>query len=396
MARSAIRKDATTSVSATKAADGVHELTDMKVHEVSIVDAAANRRRFLVTKKGETTVDRAAVAEKMKALTAAGERLPGAELDAADVAAKAAPAVVAPAVVAPAVAAKAGDVVPIPPPASAVSAAPVDPLAALDALNKSLEVDVVPQLDGSTAIVVTETAPVPTSTAPAEVQDKIKIAVMGGIDAIIARLQTLSASIAASPGTWSDAGIPQELYGLWYIRDMISALYDIGGPSWEIEVAADAAIEAASTPVEMAKASAHKAITAARVGKLMATHRALKYCASDLGTLLKELNGVVPAAVAAVVEAPTSKSAGTVEPAPAVAIDIFSDPRFIALTKAQEESTAIIARLQAMVSEQAETITKARNSIASSNGDDNNIRQPATKSDKVVWARDLAAPKTFR
>lgn len=391
MARSVIRKDATTSVSATKAADGVHELTDMKVHEVSIVDAAANKRRFLVTKKGETTVDRAAVAEKMKALAAAGERLPGAELDAADVAAKVAPAIVA----APAVAAKAADVVPIPPPATAVSAVIVDPIAALDALNKSIEVEATPQLDGSVTITVADTTPAPVSAAPAEVQDKIKVAVIGGIDAIIARLQTLSAAVASSKGTWSDSGVPQELYGLWYIRDMISALYDIGGPSWEIEFAAEAAIDGMDSEMAKAKSSAHKAITAARVGKLMATHRALKYCASDLGTLLKELNGVVPAAVAAVVEAPTAKSTGTVEPAPAVAIDIFSDPRFIALTKAQEESAAIIARLQSMVAEQAETITKARNSVASSNGDDNNIRPPATKSDKVVWARDLAAPKTF-
>src|SRR6185369_2146355 len=127
------------------------------------------------------------------------------------------------------------------------------------------------------------TAPPATPIAPAAVVDRVKAALLAGIDAINQRMTSFRAAVETDPATYSASGTPGVLFDhVWYVRAMLDALFDIGGPCWEIETAAD-----------MAKAQGvkkgHKAITGARVAKMRGIHKAMSYACKDMGGLIDEL-----------------------------------------------------------------------------------------------------------
>ncbi len=435
--------------------DGTHQLTGIEVHEVSVVDRAANMRRFITRKADETPAETAARIQSK--IEARGDKSPGAELDAAaalvssvvaekakdaaDVAdggdlstvhAHAASAHAAAATAHAAAAEDAGKktkkaVAPLPPPAGAGAVAPVaastdvsDPEAELLALakaggvetfatSKATDITVATNPDGSVAITVDENAPVILNPSlPASVADKVKASVVAGIDAIMLRIATLRQNVLDSKGSYSASGTPQELYDIWYIRDMLCALYDIGGPCWEIEQAGDVAaaaiadvMKAAGVPVRK-----NKLISQARVMKLKMAHEAMRYAHSDMEKVFKELDteggdatGEMASQTAASNGSPTPSApsnfakAATVAPAK----DIKEDPAFIALAAELERSKAELTKsqkgaeaLQKIVANQGDIIAKARGSVAPSNVSGESSPAPVVV--EVEWPRDLAAP----
>lgn len=417
-------KKATT---ATPAPEATHVLTDMKIAEVSTVNRAANRRTFLVTKE-----DAARAAAKAEAL---GDAAPAAavttattkdDLGSSDLPPMGSPAAHAHAASAHAAAASAhaaaadaseGDkkkktektaAPALTPPG--VSAA--DPIAEMAALTKTLEgktekgdvtdVTVAANEDGSLTISVDSSQAPIVSPAPAAIVDAVKVAVLAGIDAVKARVDMLRESVSNSKGSYSMSGTPVELYDIWYIRDMLCALYDIGGPSWEIEQAVDGATDAIA---DMAKAvgvpiSKNKVISKARIMKMQASHKAMKYAHDDMAKVLKELDsegGDATGEMARGAAAVTTTPDGTPPSSFAKAeekIDIEKNPIVIALREQLAKSSATITALEQTTKNQAQTIAKARgiapasNALVASSIEKSSVQED----DTVVWDRDLAAP----
>lgn len=412
--------------------EGTHQLTGIEVHEVSVVDRAANMRRFITRKADETPAETSARIQAK--IAERGDKLPGAEADAIDqsvsVAEKGdknasdvadggnlstvhAHAASAHAAAATAHAEDAGKktkkagVAPLPPPAGAV--APVaevpsvvvvegDPEAELLALAKSADITVATNADGSIAITVDENAPILLNPSlPGSVADKVKASVIAGIDAIMLRIATLRQNVVGSEGSYGASGSPSALNDIWYITDMLYALYSIGGPSWEIEQAGDSVAKSSDgTPVQK-----NKLISATRVAKLKMAHVAMAYAHKDMDNVFKELDteggdatGEMASQTTATNGAPTNfAKAATVEPPK----DIKADPQFIALSAELELSKAELAKsktgaeaLQKIVSNQSDIIAKARGSVAPSNVSGES--SPAPVAAEVEWPRDLAAP----
>jgi len=199
---------------------------------------------------------------------------------------------------------------------------------------------------------------------------------------------------------------------------MLYSLYNIGGPRWEVQQAADAALDRTEASADVAKAAGvevpvrkNKVITMARVMKLQAAHKAMKYSHDDMAKVLKELdseggdatgemssdsqatNGTPATNFAKAETAPVVATT----PAPAVVTekDIESDPRFVAMKNALTKTQTDLANVQQIATQQAATLAKARGSIATSNVSVDkvaNVREAS--SDAVEWPRDLAADTT--
>lgn len=443
------------------APEATHELTGMSIQEVSAVDRAANRRKFLVT-KNETPEETAARVQAK--IAERGDAAPGAvakdDLGTSDLptpvpgspeAHAAAASAHAHAASAHANAAagkkkteKGADVVPLPEAgvsAPAVVAAPaavastVDPVAEMEALakaendkaeaakvatvptTKATDVVVTPNPDGSVTIAVDDQPVVLTPSLPGAVADKVKTSVVAGIDAVMLRIATLRQSVVESKSSYSD-GTPSELGDIYYITEMLYSLYNIGGPRWEVQQAADAALDRTEASADVAKAAGvevpvrkNKVITMARVMKLQAAHKAMKYSHDDMAKVLKELdseggdatgemssdsqatNGTPATNFAKAETAPVVAT----PPAPAVVTekDIESDPRFVAMKNALTKTQTDLANVQQIATQQAATLAKARGSIATSNVSVDkvaNVREAS--SDAVEWPRDLAADTT--
>lgn len=422
------------------AEEGTHQLTGIEVHEVSVVDRAANMRRF-ITRKSETPAETAARVQAK--IAERGGNGPGAELDAVDpivasvtekakdvadvadvadggdlstVHAHAASAHAAAATAHAAAAegvsgkkAKKSGVAPLPPPAGASTETVVapssaavtdeDPEAELLALAKSADITVAANPDGSVAITVDENAPILLNPSlPGSVTDKVKASVIAGIDAIMLRIATLRQNVVGSDGSYGASGSPSALNDIWYITDMLYALYSIGGPSWEIEQAGDAVEKSADgTPVRK-----NKLISATRVAKLKLAHVAMKYAHGDMENVFKELDceggdatGEMASQTTATNGAPTNFAKAATVDAPAK--DIKEDPAFIALAAELERSKAELTKskqgaeaLQKIVANQGDIIAKARGTVAPSNVSGESSPTPIVA--EVEWPRDLAAP----
>lgn len=403
-----IQKNAAATESKTTPAE-VFELTSIKPEEVSLVDRAANGRSFLV-KKRKTEKATAPAAETSGAsedeivdlaATAKGAA-PGAELDAADVSTSevteaekviaAKDAADAAAYAAEKAARAAGGegapvVTPDVPaaPAAAAKATPavkaVDTAAALASLVtdaaslKKTDIIVTPGADGEVVVSV-DAAPVVTPAAPAAVIDKVKAAVLAGIDAISERVTMFRSKVEAdeSASPWNMAGRPEICSDVWYIRDMLDALYDIGGARWEIETAGDEANKSV--------AKGHKAITGSRVAKLKAIHKGLSYCMKDYGSVMKELDtetedaAEVVAAAAPALVGDVNKAAPA---APAVPASVEKDIN---------ELRTMVASLSKTVDAQAAQLAKSRDSVRQSNSAV--PEETPQNRDKVIWPSDLA------
>ncbi len=438
---------------------GTHQLTDIQVHEVSVVDRAANKRRFITTKADETPAETAARIQAK--IAARGDLTPGADADATIVAtekkdddisgevpsqipiahAHAASAHAA-AATAHAAAAEASSgakktskasVAPLPPPSGVAPAAtaPVvetiaDPEAELLALAKSsasepvaasteivatkaAEIAVTTNEDGSVVIMVDDQpTTISNPSLPSAVQDKVKTSVVAGIDAIMLRMATLRQNVLNSKGSYSASGTPSELSDLYYICDMLYSLYSIGGPNWEIEQAADAALDASGVAKSVTKSAdsikvqKNKVINMARTLKLKAAHVAMAYAHKDMDNVLKELDTEGGDATGEMARGEASTPASTpsgVAPSnfAKAAKDIKEEPEYLSiveeLKKRDEElkkNAIAIASLQKLAANQGELIAKARGSVVTSNAAEQ-IPVVSAQED-VQWDLDLAAP----
>ena len=428
--------------------EGVHQLTDIQVHEVSVVDRAANKKRFVTVKADGSPEETAARIQAVDDVSKAkkddnaedtsGEvpsQIPIAHAQAASAHAQAASAHAA---AAQACAdgtskkktSKASDVAPLPPPASAVSAAPAavsvetvaNPEEELLALAKSsgaaataettkaAEIAVQPNADGSITITVDDQpTTISNPSLPATVQDKVKTSVVAGIDAIMLRMATLRMNVLNSKGSYSASGTPSELSDLYYICDMLYSLYSIGGPNWEIEQAADAALDANGVTKSIAKSDSvkvqkNKVITMARTLKLNAAHKAMEYAHKDMDGVLKELDseggdatGEMARGAAAVAATPADTAPSNF--AKAAEKDIKETPEYLALVselKTRDEELKkrdnTISALQKTVEDQGSVIAKARGIVAPSNSVEQ-IGVVKAADDEVEWPLDLAASR---
>lgn len=417
-----VRKAATAveALVAPPAAPAVFELTNMEIEEVSIVDRPANERRFLLRKKKEEEAAAKAAAaaptiedgeeidlvaadkavEELKIKDAAHKAVHDAAVKEA---AKAAPLTPAPATVPAAeLATKAAPVAPAPAPAPA--ALVIDPTTALNELVTATKADITVSTPSGDVTVTVADTPVAAPPAPQALIDKVKAATLAGIDAIAARLAKFRSDVDSETiSSYNDSGRSEALWGhIWYIKGMLEALYDIGGASWEIEAAGDAAQD-----VDKAQGvkKAHKAITAARVQKFAAVHKCLTYAMKDFSGVMKELSqdpeeandlNVDPVVAAGGV----SKSAPA---APAVVAPVVA-PVPVAPTLSPEilaqitELTKSVGALKTTIATQAAEIAKARNTVNGSNAqpEDERVATNVPEHDTVIWPADLAAKPTKR
>lgn len=346
----------------------VHELTSITVEEVSLVDRPANERTFLLRKKAEEEAAAAAaalqpVAESVETLDLVAAAKAAEDLKVKDAADKAASAK-----------------------ASAAPAQTAEDLVAAAKAEITVET-----IDGAITVSV-EDAPAPTPIAPTELIDKVKAATLAGIDSIAARVAKFRSDVeTGTTSPYSSNGTSDALWGhIYYIKGMLDALYDIGGPSWEIEAATEKSVEKAG----------HKSITASRVAKMSAIHKGLTYCMKDYAGLMKELTqeavdsgeletdlpaGKTDKAAPAIVVVPVAATPATVvAPAPTI---VVQDP-------AIGELRSLVDTLKSTVAQQAADIAKARNVIGSSNSlqaDHENVANDVPNRATVVWPADMAA-----
>lgn len=390
--KSRIRKTATAVEALAAPAPQVFELTNMEIVEVSIVGRPANEREFLLRKKAEKKAADEAAAKAVAEPEAAQEGIDlvaaakaAEDLKALDAAAKAAEDAQKVADAAKAVAEK-------PAPAPAAKAAEIaDPIAAAGALAAATKADITVSTPSGDVTVTVEDAPAPVVPAPQALIDKVKAATLAGIDAIAARLAKFRQDVdSGTVSSYNDSGRSEVLWNhIYYINGMLDALYDIGGPSWEIESAGDAAQDVDKSA---AVNKAHKAITAARVKKFAAVHKCMTYAMKDFSGVLKELANDQDENVLEEEPpvAPTSKAAAPA-PAPAPAVVAPAIPPEI--TAQMGQLSTMVNSLKATVAKQASEIAKARNTVNGSNAqiDDEKVATSVPSHDTVIWPADLAA-----
>ncbi len=409
------------------AAPTVFELSNMQVEEVSIVDRPANERKFLLRKKKEEEAKKAAEAAKSAGAPADGlivEDGEGIDLvaaqkaadelkakdaeakakDDAEKAAKAAAPAAAPVPVpAPALAPAVESAVKATVPAVAPAAEIVtDPTAALNELVTATKADITVSTPSGDVTVTVDDTPVAVPPAPQALIDKVKAATLAGIDAIAARLAKFRSDVdTGSISSYNDSGRSEALWGhVYYLKSMLEALYDIGGPSWEIESAVDAAQDVDKS-ADVNKA--HKAINAARVKKFAAVHKCMTYAMKDFSGILKELSqdpeesNDLPADPADVATDRVGKSA---TPAPVVAPVVVPAPAVISpeILSQITELNKSVNSLKTLVATQAAEIAKARNTLNGSNvqPEDELLATTVPGCDTVIWPADIAAKPSMK
>lgn len=365
--------------------DDVFELTNIKVEEVSLVDRAANQRKFVVVKRADKKGTGAPITaeDAAKALLKAQENgagTPAAELDARDAAAKNASTETA--------------VVP----AETVAAPVIEPAPTAPASKSEVDI-VVTESGGTVDISVSATPSFAEGSAKALLMTKLRMAWLGAIDAIRLRLDALTQSVnSPSDGVY----ITWEAYNhVDYIRCMLESFYSIGGPEWDIAVAAVAAAAMAKSDTVKKQTEDLKnigtAISASNVRKTF-----------DVQAALKALLGPAPIVEALKTEekpAVKTESIASTEPvvvAPVVAIapvapaiptgiapiDITQDPAFKAMQEALKTQEQAVALLKANMTAQEKDLAKARSTIRSNALTDDS----QTSHNEVVWDRDMASP----
>jgi hypothetical protein len=397
--------------------DGPHELTNITVKEVSVVDRAANKRTFLVTKSkknaagapvttDEDDTDLAALgpvgkskddlAAKLDAEDAAAVGKTDAQkvLDAKDAADKAEIERLK------AVGTSGAPAAPI----VAPIVAPIDALKALDQLVAEVAPVVAAAVptkkDGVPAEVVVVSAPVPLSATA----ESVKAAILAGIDQIMSKATEWRAAVAASTSENTD-NVSGRPYAVWdysyYIYRMIDSISNIGGPDWEM-LNATIGKELAAKDVDVTKAN--KAITAARVGMLKGVHDGLQHCAGAMGKVMKELTEEAPDEVVAPdAGASFAKAAPAAAPvvAPVVAPPVLvTDPALLAkveeLISKQAKSDEVVASLRGVVQAQAAELAQSRGEVSSNviSSDATQIAKKTSDRDNLEWSDELdLAPK---
>lgn len=376
-----------------------NELTSINVEEVSTVDRAANGKKFLLVKgleriEGEEvdasemervekeTQDKdakdAAEYAALKAKAVADES--AAELARTAAIAAAAPVAVAPVATAPVVA-------PVIASAPTAEVKAKQDLASLVQSAKSESIIV----DGTATVTVSADPPEP--VAPAATIEQVKTAVLAGIDSIAARLEKFRADVEKDPSSYSASGAPCLYDHVWYLQDMLYALFNIGGAAWEIGAAVN---------------KGHRAITAGRVAKMKGIHKGLGYVMKDLGSLVGELTEdedaeealamAVPVAAAAAKAAPVVVvapvvTAPTTAVAPAVAPAVSTE-----VVKQLSELAAIVGNLRGVVADQAVQLSKQRQTVGPSNtpANERSITKSPEEDDTVSWPADMAPPLKAR
>lgn len=378
--------------------DDVFELTNIKVQEVSLVDRAANQRKFLVVKRDNKkgTGDAITTDDVAKAAERAAENMadtPAAELDRRDAeaaaAAKAEPVAVEIAVVAETV--------------NVASVAAADEVVVTTEPAVKSEVDVV-VTEGSDGvnISVIATPSFAENSIESMLLAKVKLAWIGVIDAIRLRLDAMTEAVnKPSDGNY----VSWEAYShIDYIDCMLDSFWSIGGPEWDCAVAAMAAATAKS---ESSKRQ-HEELS--KIGKSIegARSKGLKDIQSRMAELTKMFDSVVagvPAEVVAtkaediiakavqVVEetkVDIKKDATPVVESKPVVLDISQDPAFKALAETLNSQTAVIETLKAQLTNQEQTIKKARATVHS-----NALSlDESVGHNEVKWDRDMASPSS--
>lgn len=356
--------------------DEVFELTNIRVREVSLVDRAANQRKFVVTKRDEKkrSGDPITTEDAAKALEKAQENFantPAAELDRKDAeeAKKAA---------------EDTGVETISTETNVVAETVVVTETTKVAETVSAETAVVAET--VVAVKADESFSTPAMDAYAK---KMQAAWLGAIDAVRARLDMMS----------EEAKLP---YGypsshIYYLKCMLDCMYDIGGAEWDIESAAMSAATAKSDDVA-------KREGLAKIGKAILATRALREQMSEMRKRLEAPEVVAEvkkdAPVAAVVD-PVVAPVAALDPvvaAPAVnieapAFDITKDPAFKALQESMTSQTKTIKSLEAIVDTQQKELAKARSTVRS------NALTPTLDTphnEEVKWPLDMAATNKFR
>jgi len=354
-----------------------HELTNITVKEVSVVDRAANKRTFLVTKNDKNPRTETALSFlASRRSTATGGDL-ASDLDARDAqnvqktdaeklieAKDAADAVAFAAEKASLVKGEeGGDTVitaePVAAPAAApVAAAPVvDAAKALAALAASVEPTTPTKKDDLPVAVTIVADPEPLS----ESAIALKTAILAGIDLISKKVGEWRTAVESADKNNTDvSGRP---YCMWeqsyYLTRMIENLSGIGGPDWDVLNA---------TIGKVAK-SGNKAITATRVGVLKGVHEGLQHCTGTMSKVMKELTDETPDEVVSPDASASFAKANTpvVAPVPApvvapVPVVVAADPAMVAK---MDGIMKAVASMQDIIATQAIELQKARGEVSS-------------------------------
>lgn len=361
------------------------ELTNIKVREVSLVDAAANQRKFLVMKK--RTGDAITADDAAKALAKAQESqagTPAAELDAKDAEeAKKEAAVEVLAV----------EETTVEVPAEVVAVAEI--LASEAVKSETVTV----MADGGVEVDVTVSS-FSASSAELALDSKIRTAWQGAIAAVRARLDVMGEQVNNSDFfPWAH---------IEYIKCMLDSMFDIGGPEWEIEVAATNAAKARGEDVTKRQQTLTKigrAISGARMRSLKDMHGRVSELQKMFNDLMAEVDvedtatekvakiedapvaDPIADAVAAVVMA-TNVTTPHVVLNPAMPL-VVEDPALTAIKVQLDKQAAEIARLNTTVDTQEKVLAKARGDVRS-----NALTQvpESNHNNVVVWDRDMASP----
>lgn len=399
--------------------DGPHELTNITVKEVSVVDRAANKRTFLVTKNA-----RRAAKDDDTDLTTLGPVDKGgdlaAELDAKDKAtAETQKSEAQKALDAKDAADKAefeAEKARLEKQAAAASGAPAAPETPPSAVAPPVEtIDTAKALEDLTALVAEPAStkkddaptPVVVVSEPASLSptaQSVKAAILSGIDKIEEKIKEWRAAITASDSQNTDQ-ISGRPYAVWeysyYLCRMIDQISNVGGPDWEMQNATiGKELEARAA---VAKAG-NKAITAARIGTLKGVHQGLAHCVGTMDKVMKELTETETATVEEPVQDSFAKAAPVaavpVAPQPAPAPVVVMDPALVAKVNEMGErltkSDELITSLRDIVKSQAAEINKARGEVSSNviPNDRSEIQKERNQRDTVVWDVDLAPPRS--
>lgn len=383
--------------------DGPHELTNMEVQEVSVVDRAANQRKFLVTKADEAPAGAVASDEDDIVLNGSAGDDPASRLDAADAAkvgksdaqkaldakdaADQAEYLAAKARLEKEQGGSAASASPkdstAPVAASVADASAQDAVKALDQLAAEVGTGASGDIKKDDPVAVVVVTPGAGTNPTAE---KVKAAILAGIDEIAAKVGQWRAAIEASDEKNTDqiSGRPWAVWEYsYYIERMIGSISNIGGPDWEMLNATIG--KEISAEIELAKSA--KAITIARVGTLKGIHKGMAHCTESMGKLMKDFD-----------DAPSdvqNSDASFAKAAP-VAVPVAATPPVDAATIAKvAELEGVVKTLTDMVSAQSERLKKREGEVSSNAivGSQAEIVRKADDGDKIDWPGDLAPPR---
>ena len=416
------------SKAATKTDDVPHELTNITVKEVSVVDRAANKRTFLVTKNDKNPRTENAVKFLTERNKSAGGDDLASQLDARDAAAvqktdaeKALEAKDAADALAFAAEkerlAKGGA------PAPVVVASAVAPVTAPVIVDASKALEQLAAVAASVAPITPVAAAVAPVTTPTKKDDlpvevtivaspeplsesalALKTAILSGIDLITQKVGEWRKAVEAADKNNTDvSGRP---YCMWeysyYLCRMIDNLSGIGGPEWDV-------LNATIGKFDIAK-SGNKAITATRVGVLKAVHEGMQHCTGTMTKVMKELTDETPDEVvtpdasasfakAAPVAAPVLATVAPVSPEVIAKMDAVLS-QVAALSANGQKQETMIASLQTIVASQANELRKSRDEVSSNaiSPDKEKVNKGIQDNGNLEWSEneDMAPRGSWR